>query len=82
MTMAMDATTPVRCPSCRSVEWFRDGFVIIEVESTGEIIRHRVSPSDPSLGDCLWSCMTCGYRALEPSSVAAALHDLQLAHVE
>ena len=38
-----------RCPSCRSIDWFRDGCLITEDEATGALMIKRVQISDPRI---------------------------------
>lgn len=45
--------TDIRCPSCRSIDWWRDGFVIVG-DDAGEFIAQRAAPA---VGDrSTWSC--------------------------
>ena len=75
------ATIFLRCPSCREIDWFRDGFVIFELEATGEFLGQRVMAPDPVLADSVWSCAQCSYEVPEPSRLAAALREVQASHV-
>jgi hypothetical protein len=78
----MGVAAAIRCPVCRAIDWFRDGYVVIEMETTGEIIRRRVSPSDPALSDSVWSCTECGYEVVVPSKLDSALTEMKLSHPE
>lgn len=49
----------IRCPSCRSIDWWRDGFVIVE-DDAGEISAEQAAPA---VGDGAgWSCSSCAYE--------------------
>jgi len=63
--------TALRCPVCRSLDWFRNCNTLVENEMTGEIAFRCVLPSDPRLVASPWACMSCAYEVPEPS----ALHD-------
>jgi DNA-directed RNA polymerase subunit RPC12/RpoP len=78
----VDATTELRCPTCRAIDWFNDGYVIVENEATGEIVRRRVIPSDPALTGTVWSCTECGYEVPVQSRLASALNEVRIAHPE
>ena len=65
------ARTALRCPVCRSIDWFRNCNTLVESESTGEIAFRCVLPSDPTLVASPWACMSCAYEVPEPS----VLHD-------
>jgi hypothetical protein len=75
----MDAHLGLRCPACRSIDWFRDCNVVVQVESTGDIVYRCVLPSQPTLTDAPWSCMSCAYEVPEPGLLAAQLNELEAA---
>ncbi len=47
----------LRCPSCDSVKWYRDGLWIRGIAS-GEVVSERLVPAKGS--DVPWSCSSCG----------------------
>jgi len=49
----------LRCPSCRSLDWYRDGFALHERED-GLLVRRRLTASADR--DTPWSCAACGYE--------------------
>jgi len=61
------ADSVVRCPVCRSIDWFRNCNTLVESESTGEVAFQCVLPSDPRLAEAPWACMHCAYEVPEPS---------------
>jgi hypothetical protein len=75
----VDANLAVRCPFCRAVDWFRDGFVIVEREGTGDVVRVRVMRSDPILALSPWACAGCAFEVPIPSRLATELQRSQLA---
>jgi hypothetical protein len=59
----VDENLSLRCPVCRAVDWFRDGFVVVELEEADQIVRRRVMPADPGpRTEMLWSCARCAYE--------------------
>lgn len=50
----------IRCPACRSIDWWLDGFVIVENEA-GDLDRHQ---AEPAAGDATapWCCASCGFE--------------------
>jgi hypothetical protein len=71
--------TAVRCPVCRSIEWFRDCNVLVETETTGAVVYRCVLPSDPALVASRWACMSCAYEVPEPSLLRDRLNELAVA---
>jgi len=64
----------LRCPACQAIDWFHDGYVIVEMATTGEIVRRRVMPAHPGPAtDTLWSCARCAYEVPEISTLAREL---------
>jgi hypothetical protein len=80
--MTLLHTIHLRCPSCRSIDWFRDGFVIVKLEATGDIVRRRVMSSDPILARGPWACARCAYQVPVPSNLALELHRAKVVHPE
>ena len=62
-----------RCPTCRSIDWFRDGCLITEDEATGKLMITRVQVSDPRTARAGWSCTYCAYELLPETRLARAL---------
>ena len=71
--------TAVRCPVCRSIEWFRNCNALVENETTGEVVYRCVLPSDPGLIASPWACMSCAYEVPEPSLLRDRLNALAAA---
>jgi hypothetical protein len=69
--------TEYRCPTCRSIDWFRDGCVIAENDAAIELRCGRVQHSDPSLAATSWSCNQCGHEVPPGSRLAAALDGIR-----
>ena len=70
----VDPNLSLRCPVCQAVDWFRDGFVVVELEEAGEIVRRRVMPGDPGpRTETLWSCARCAYEVPDISELAREL---------
>jgi Zn finger protein HypA/HybF involved in hydrogenase expression len=49
----------IRCPACRSIDWYRDGFAMRELED-GTILCQRLTTSADQ--DTPWSCAVCGHE--------------------
>jgi len=62
-----------RCPSCRSIDWFRDGCLITEDEATGDLVIRRVQISDPRMPGTGWSCTYCAHEVLPETRLARGL---------
>jgi hypothetical protein len=60
----------LRCPHCRAIEWYRDGFVLLENDD-GSIFRDQVQRATGA-GDP-WSCMQCGHEVAPDTPLAAAI---------
>jgi hypothetical protein len=73
------AQNALRCPVCRSIEWFRNCNTLVESESTGEIAFRCVLPSDPRLVSSPWACMICAYEVPEPSVLFERLNAMAVA---
>ena len=72
----MDATLRARCPTCRAINWSRDGLTMA-VDVNGELHRVRANPAGSSAGaDTEWTCGRCGYRAAEESDLGRNLYVL------
>jgi hypothetical protein len=71
----------MRCPSCREIDWFRDGYRIFGGVG-GEVLRRRAAPADPAADRAPWYCVGCGYQAEQETPVGDALSDIQRAHFE
>jgi hypothetical protein len=71
----------MRCPSCRAIDWFRDGYRIFGGVG-GEVLRRRAAPADPAADRAPWYCVGCGYQAEQETPVGDALSDIQRAHFE
>jgi hypothetical protein len=50
----------LRCPACRALDWYRDGFALYEAGGAGVLIRRRLTASADR--DTAWSCASCGYE--------------------
>lgn len=55
----MSIAPELRCPTCRSFDWYRDGFAMQECED-GSIVRRRLT--DSADRDTPWSCTVCGFE--------------------
>jgi hypothetical protein len=72
----MDATLRARCPSCRAINWSRDGFTMA-VDVNGELHRVRAVPAGSTVdADTEWTCGRCGYRPAEDSDLVQNLYVL------
>jgi len=70
----MDAQPSLRCPGCRAIDWFRDGFLVVELEETGEIVRRRIMLADSGpRTETLWWCTRCAHEVPEFSALAREL---------
>lgn len=66
--------TDIRCPSCRSIDWWPDGFIIVE-DDAGELIAQRAAPA---VGDrSTWSCASCAYEVPAWTRLAGLLDGLR-----
>ena len=75
----MPPQTRYRCPSCGSIDWYRDGCIISEVDSAVTLRCSRVQGRDPSLAGTTWSCNQCAHELPPDSRVALDLDGLQQA---
>ena len=75
----VDDPGEIRCPTCREIDWFRDGFTLRELPDS-MIERLRVAPAkgDPTV----WSCAQCAYEVPDPSLLLMRLNAAQERHVE
>ncbi len=71
---------PLRCPACRGLDWYRDGFVISEDEA-GAIEARRAELGAMS-SDSVWSCMLCGHEVPGWASLAKSLDAMRELNVE
>lgn len=80
---AMIAVPDMRCPTCRSIAWARNGFVIAQ-NGDGLVDRRRVAPAErPQDGSpAAWSCARCGFAATVGTPLHRGLAELQVAHLE
>ncbi len=80
---AMIAVPQMRCPTCRSIAWRRNGFVIAQ-DGEGLVDRRRVAPAERSgsVGPAAWSCARCGFAAAVGTPLYRGLAELQVAHLE
>ena len=69
----MSSVADVRCPSCQSVDWFRDGCVIAAVDGAIVTGCTRVQEADPALRGTTWSCNQCSHELDAGSGVARSL---------
>jgi hypothetical protein len=81
-TMSAVLTMPpplrYRCPTCRAIDWFRDGCVISEADIGRELGCGRVQRKDPTLAGTAWSCNQCAHEVPLGSALEHDLDDLQL----
>jgi len=56
-----EMTQLLRCPNCRSLDWYRSGVVVAEAED-GHLQFADVGWRDHS-GDSQWSCAQCAYES-------------------
>lgn len=49
----------IRCPACRSIDWYRDGLALWE-RADGLIVRQRLTASADR--ETPWSCAVCGHE--------------------
>ncbi len=75
----MDDSGEIRCPTCREIDWFRDGFKLHELPD-GAIERARMAPDMG--GETVWSYTHCAYEVPDPSLLLAQLNAAQDRHVE
>jgi hypothetical protein len=61
----------IRCPYCRTIDWFREGWTVVE-DDAGVIASQRALRS-AGLEEPVWSCMTCGDETPRPSLLATRL---------
>lgn len=74
----MDETMRLSCPSCRAIDWSRDG-VTMAVDINGEIHRVRVENVYPIDADAHWECERCGFQAVAGSDLAIHLVEMKVA---
>jgi rubredoxin len=76
------ADSDLQCPTCRTVSWTRDGFVMT-ANPNGELLRIRVSPSSAESSTAgPWYCPGCGHAVKDGSDLSRTLDGLQIAHLE
>lgn len=64
------------CPTCRSIDWYRDG-VVISVGDDGEAVARRTDPPNPESTASAWSCMQCGHELPKWAGITKALNELE-----
>ena len=79
----MIAVPDMRCPTCRSIAWARNGFVIAQ-NGEGLVDRRRVAPAERvrNGGPAAWACARCGFATAIGSPLHRGLAELQVAHLE
>jgi hypothetical protein len=75
----VDDPGELRCPACREIDWFRDGFTLHELPG-GMIERQRVAPAKG--GHTVWSCAQCAYEVPDPSLLLMRLNAAQATHIQ
>ena len=60
----MDDDREIRCPTCRSIDWYRDGLLMYELDD-GAIVRERLADAADTAAP--WSCATCAYEVPDTS---------------
>ena len=76
----MDDTMRLSCPSCRAIEWAREG-VTMAVDINGEIHRLSVRRLPPEPVDTRWACERCGFQPVADSDLAIHLVEMKVALV-
>ena len=76
MISAMDDMMRLSCPSCRAIDWARDGFTMA-VDINGDIHRVRVNRADPTIAAAHWECERCGFKPIGDSDLANHLLEIQ-----
>jgi hypothetical protein len=69
----------LRCPGCRSIDWYRDGFDVYE-RPDGSVQRLRTGPIAGAFAP--WSCARCGHTVPWRAELHRILSDPQVTHVE
>jgi hypothetical protein len=75
--LTMSPTLRYRCPTCGSIDWFRDGCVISEADRTITLGCGRVQGKDPALAGTAWSCNQCAHEVAVGSQLQRDLDNLQ-----
>ena len=77
----MESTLRGQCPTCRAINWSRDG-VTIAVDVNGDVHRLRTtSMGDRSAADVArWTCERCGYQPAEGSDLDTELSILAISN--
>ena len=77
----MESTLRGQCPTCRAINWSRDG-VTLAVDVNGEV--HRLGTTStgrpPTAESAPWTCERCGYQAAEGSDLETELSILAIAN--
>jgi hypothetical protein len=60
MTEPWDLRVELRCPICRSLDWYRDGLLIEEVDDERLVMRRVDEPAGEDLP--VWSCNQCSHE--------------------
>ena len=84
MELAQDSLTAteissLRCPGCRAIEWYCDGFVIYEAPG-GAVHRVRVNGSMER--SAVWTCRFCDYKVGGWTVLHRGLTEIQITHLE
>ena len=74
----MDEMLRLSCPTCRAIDWSRDG-VTMAVDINGEIHRVGEKSAYPVETDASWECQRCGFRAVAGSDLAVHLANMKVA---
>jgi DNA-directed RNA polymerase subunit RPC12/RpoP len=64
----------LRCPTCRSLDWYRDGFTMYERDD-GRLVRVRLTASADLATP--WSCATCGFEVEDWTTLHRSLEAAQ-----
>jgi hypothetical protein len=60
----MNDDREIRCPTCRALDWYREGPLMYELDD-GTIVREPTSSAADASGP--WSCASGGYEVPETS---------------
>jgi hypothetical protein len=71
--LTMPSIDRLRCPQCRAIDWFRDGCVIAETDTSVELRCWRVLRPELGFEATPWSCAQCGH---EVAAYPGLVHDL------
>ena len=71
------APDEIRCPTCRGINWLRDGFTMTQTVD-GEVVRQRIGPLAATSSN--WSCRSCTAEISEVSELGLRLTEARLIH--